>query len=92
MDDFSKLTEEELKAIRLRKPAPNSTTREVDTEIQRRLQDKNLEQTATLISEIKTLKEITATNAETSERNSRSSHKIARFALALAVISTPNIG
>ena len=86
MEDFRAKTDEELFAIKHRKPAPNSTTHEVDTEIQRRLQERNLEQINSLIGEVSKLKDIADTNSRSSERLSIIAISIALLSLVAQVL------
>src|SRR3989344_6962247 len=59
----------------------------VTLEIQRIQQNTNNTQIANLIGEVKALKDITKTNAETSTQNAKSSHKVAVAAFFIGAIS-----
>ncbi len=56
-------------------------------ELQRRLQKKNTEQITALVKEIKSLKSIVDKNAETTTQSARSSNRLAKTAIIVAVMT-----
>lgn len=65
----------------------HATREEIDLEIQRRLQKRNLSQIQSLIGEITKLKEISDSAARTSVVNAKSSNILSFVAISIAVIS-----
>src|SRR5579872_3244244 len=90
MENLRIKTDEEL--IRMRRDTssnsyvPGSIYHEINFEIQRRNEERNTEQIHLLITEIKKLKNISETNAEIARNNGRSSDRLAKVAIVIAVI------
>ena len=91
VENLREKTEEELLAIQRDSAdnanVPSSIYHAVNLELQRRQQETNSTQISALIKEIRELKDITARNAETSTESARSSNRLAKVAILIAVFS-----
>src|SRR3989344_1803257 len=87
MEDFQEKTTEELLRAKRNKPMSDAITREIDIELQGKQQKTNTKQISILIKEIKRLKNITEQNAIVSTQNARSSNRLAKLAIVIAVAS-----